>query len=110
MFSILWDTFQTVRLIEWYGFSWVLGDNFQTVDAKPNLEVGDIPHHTSYHPGPTARSQEPSMFQVNHRNCLAAGEYFPALGTAPIIPFQQVLFTTTFGISPPALVLSWVCG
>jgi hypothetical protein len=25
------------------------------------------------------------MFQVNHRNCLAAGEYFLALETAPII-------------------------
>ncbi|KAF8485573.1 hypothetical protein JB92DRAFT_1552539 [Gautieria morchelliformis] len=50
-------------------------DNYQTIDAKPNLRVGDIPHHTSYHPGPTARSHGPSMFQVNHRNCLAGPVY-----------------------------------
>ncbi|KAF8510387.1 hypothetical protein JB92DRAFT_441203 [Gautieria morchelliformis] len=89
---------------------WVLGDNYQTIDAKPNLRAGDIPHHASYHPGPTARSHGPSMFQVNHRNCLGAGEYFLVLETARIILFQRVLFMTTFGISPPALVLSWVCG
>ncbi|KAF8509184.1 hypothetical protein JB92DRAFT_3120076 [Gautieria morchelliformis] len=79
---------------------WVLGDNYQTIDAKPNLRAGDIPHHTSYHPGPTARSHGPSMFQVNHRNCLgAAGPIYDDTWNFPTRAGSQLGVRMNFGVA-----------